>query len=408
MMEQRSTTLRRRRRMRRRLRHLWHTVRRLAGSYVSPLGWLTAAAAAACAIGFAACGWHELLAMAIVLAAMLLAAIVMSLGNTGFGAVIDASRKRVTVGDTVTVTVDVDNPGSTPTATARGDLAIGEMHERFRIPMLAPKQSKRTVIEFTAVGRAALRVGPLRIRKGDPFGLIRHEKELAGEFTVFIHPATVNLNTLNAGLARDLEGQPSGQVVDDDLDFHGLRAYVPGDDVRNVHWLSTAKAGTLMIRQYEATRRTDTSMTLDVNPDDYVDAQEFEMAVAVHASIGVQCLMQNRPLASHASQSHTFPNSPVGFLDWCSTIEPVMDDNPNLADPTLRHSPDASFYYFTVGSLKDLDQIRRMALALPESATCVVLRTDPGAERDVRRYPGFALATIGELNDLPMVMEVLA
>ena len=36
------------------------------------------------------------------------------------------------------------------------------------------------------------------------------------------------LNALNAGIPRDLEGQPSGEVVDDDLDFYGLREYEPG------------------------------------------------------------------------------------------------------------------------------------------------------------------------------------
>ena len=177
--------------------------------------------------------WHELLAIAAVALMMILCAIVLSLGNTGFKASIAVSRRRVTVGDDVHVTVDIDNPGRTPTTTARGDLPLGEAHERFGIPMLAPGQSKQTDIEFTTVSRAVLTVGPLNIRKGDPFGLVRHEKALAERITVYIHPNIVRLNTLNAGVARDLEGQPSGQIVDDDLDFYGLREYEPGDDVRN-------------------------------------------------------------------------------------------------------------------------------------------------------------------------------
>ena len=79
--------------------------------------------------------------------------------------------------------------------------------------MLAPGQSKQTDVEFRTVSRAILPIGPLRIRKGDPFGLVRHEKELADRITVFIHPRTVRLDTLNAGVPRDLEGQPSGQIV---------------------------------------------------------------------------------------------------------------------------------------------------------------------------------------------------
>ena len=358
-----------------------------------------------CAAGFPLVRWHELLAIAAVALMMILCAIVLSLGNTGFKASIAVSRRRVTVGDDVHVTVDIDNPGRTPTTTARGDLPLGEAHERFGIPMLAPGQSKQTDIEFTTVSRAVLTVGPLNIRKGDPFGLVRHEKELADRITVFIHPRTVRLDTLNAGVPRDLEGQPSGQIVDDDLDFYGLREYEPGDDVRNVHWLSSAKTGTLMIRQYEATRRTDTSVTISVNPDEYVNGEEFEMAVSIHSSIGVKCLLQDRPLFCHAGNTHGQPRNAMEFLDNASAIEPDREDNPNLAEGTLKHSPDASFYFFTVGSLKDIEQIKRMTLALPRSASCVVLQASAGANRGIRRFANF---TIGDLDDLPLIMGVLA
>ena len=341
-------------------------VRRFFTSFISPLGWTVVVIGIVCAAGFPLVRWHELLAIAAVALMMILC------------------------------------------ATARRDLPLGEAHERFGIPMLAPGQSKQTDIEFTTVSRAVLTVGPLNIRKGDPFGLVRHEKALAERITVYIHPNIARLNTLNAGVARDLEGQPSGQIVDADLDFYGLREYEPGDDVRNVHWLSSAKTGTLMIRQYEATRRTDTSMTLDVNPQDYVSQEEFEMAVSVHASLGVQCLKQDRPLQTHAGSAHDTPKFPLGFLDDCSAITPRTDDNPNLVESTLRHSPDSSFYFFTVGSLKQLDHIKRMVLALPKSATCLVLQTSPGDVRAIKHFTDFTLATVGSLDDLPLIMEVLA
>ncbi|NMM98821.1 DUF58 domain-containing protein [Bifidobacterium olomucense] len=401
-------TASRHRRAGRTLSRLYRRVRRLLTAYVSPLGWAVTGAGVACLVTFLIVGWHELLAFACVSAVMMCAAILLSLGNTRFHASIEVSSRRVTAGDTVSVIVGIDNAGKTPTATARGDLPIGQVHERFHIPMLAPGQSKQTNVEFRAISRALLTVGPLRIRKGDPFGLIRHEKELAEHITVFIHPKTVRLNPLNAGVPRDLEGQPSGQIVDDDLDFYGLREYEPGDDVRNVHWLSSAKTGSLMIRQYEATRRTDTSVTIDINPDDYTTGEEFELAVSIHSSIGVQCLLQDRPLFAHAGDAHAQPRNAMAFLDDASAIEPDREDNPNLAESTLKHSPDASFYFFTVGSLKNLDHIKRMTLALPRSARCVVLQANAGANRGIRRFANFTLATIGELDDLPMIMGVLA
>lgn len=393
--------------MQRSLRRIKHRIKRLVTSYVSPLGWAVTGLAIASLIAFTILSWHELLTMAIVFACMMVAAIMLSLGNTSFTATIDVSSRRVTVSDTVKVDVCVDNPGRTPTTSARGDLPIGDSHERFAIPMLAAGQSRQTTVEFTAVSRAVLPVGPLSIRKGDPFGLVRHEKKLVDQINVFIHPKTVMLNTLNAGIPRDLEGQPSGEIVDDDLDFYGLREYEPGDDVRNVHWLSSAKTGALMIRQYEATRRTDTALTISVSPDDYVSSDEFELAVSVHASIGVQCLLQNRPVTSHAGTEHIMPRNSTEFLDGCSAISPDISDNPNLAQTTLAHAPDSSFYCITVGRLKNIDEIKHMALALPRSATCVVLQTAIGQPRAIKRYADFTLATVGNLDDLPMIMGVL-
>lgn len=399
--------------MQRSLRRIKHRIKRLVTSYVSPLGWAVTGLAIASLIAFTILSWHELLTMAIVFACMMVAAIMLSLGNTSFTATIDVSSRRVTVSDTVKVDVCVDNPGRTPTTSARGDLPIGDSHERFAIPMLAAGQSRQTTVEFTAVSRAVLPVGPLSIRKGDPFGLVRHEKKLADQINVFIHPKTVMLNTLNAGIPRDLEGHPSGEIVDDDLDFYGLREYEPGDDVRNVHWLSSAKTGALMIRQYEATRRTDTALTISVNPDDYVSSDEFELAVSVHASIGVQCLLQNRPVTSHAGTEHIMPRNSTEFLDGCSVISPDISDNPNLAQTTLAHAPDSSFYYITVGRLKNIDEIKHMALALPpirnlrgtanrhRTATRhqTIRRFHPGDRRKPRRSPndhgGTGMSTTG-------------
>ncbi|EFA22964.1 DUF58 domain-containing protein [Bifidobacterium gallicum] len=391
----------------RRLHRLHRHIRRWLRAYVSPLGWATLALAIMLWVTFGCFGWHELLAAAIVCTVMLLAALVMSLGNTAFDATISVSQLRVSINDEVNVQVDVRNPGSAPTASARADLPMGDMHERFNIPMLGSHQSKHTSVSFKAVTRAVLPVGPLMIRKGDPFGLMRHEHKLAQRVTVFIHPDIVILDRLHAGIPRDLEGNPSGDIVDDDLDFYGLREYEPGDDVRNVHWLSSAKTRTLMIRQFEATRRTDTSITCDVNPDDYPDSRAFELAVSVHASLGVQALREGRPLYMNAGSTHVKPANPTQFLDQCSAIEPDFQDERNLVRGALMFTPDASFYAITVGAFKPLDDIRHMVMALPAAATCLVVQVAPGAPRALHVFPEFTLATVGSLDDLPPVMGAL-
>lgn len=388
------------------VRHVAHAV----NAYVSPLGWAVGLSAAACLGSFAWLGWHELLAFGITAAVMLVFAVVLSLGNTSFTAHLSASSRHVTVGDDLRITIDIDNTGATATASAQGNLPIGDEHEWFGIPMLAPRQAKRTELTFRTMQRAILPIGPLHIRKGDPFGLIRHDRRLAERIIVYIHPKTISLRTVNAGIPRDLEGRPSGQIVDDDLDFHGLREYTPGDDVRNVHWLSSAKTGSLMIRQYEATKRTDTSLTISVNPNGYATAQEFELGVSIHASIGVACLAQHRPVSMHAGTRHVRPRNAMLLLDETSGIAPSRQgqDHLNPVQSTLEHSPDASCYMFVVGSLITVDQLKRATQALPPSARCVVLQASVGAYRSMEQFAHFTLATVGELDDLPLIMEALA
>ena len=163
-----------------------------------------------------------------------------------------------------------------------------------------------------------------------------------------------------------------------------------------------------MIRQYEATRRTDTALTISVNPDDYIDSQEFELAVSVHASIGVQCLRRTGQSPRMPVPRTPFRATPRNFLDGCSGIDPDIDDNPNLAQTTLEHAPDASFYFFTVGEAQNH---RRHQTHGPRTPPLRNLRGASSRNRQpraIKRYSDFTLATVGDLNDLPMIMGVLA
>ena len=46
-------------------------------------------------------------------------------------------------------------------------------------------------------------------------------------------------------------------------------------------------------------------------------------------------------------------------------------------------------------------------MALPPSATCLVLQTSPTEPRTLRRFPDFTLATVNTLDDLPQIMGAL-
>ena len=60
-----------------------------------------------------------------------------------------------------------------------------------------------------------------------------------------------------------------------DLAFHALREYVPGDDLRHVHWRSSARAGELLVRQYHDTRRNHATVVVDADPAAYPDRRRL-------------------------------------------------------------------------------------------------------------------------------------
>lgn len=375
---------------------------------ISPLGWIVFGSGIAALTVFPILGWHELLVIGVTFMALLLMALLLAAGSLRCHATITTDNHRLTAGDVATITVETSNTGIMPLTYIHGDLPIGRLHHPYAITHLAAGRSTRTTLHLRALSRAALTVGPLRMRKGDPFGLIRRDTTAAEPITIFIHPPIVSCNPPHAGLQRDLEGAAYGRVVNDDLDFQGLREYEPGDDLRNIHWLSSAKTGVPMIRQYQATHRTDMSITLGLHPDGYGTTDEFELAVSIYASLSAACITQQRMLSCHAGTRHTQPCNVTVLLDEASAIVQESDDHTDLVDSTLRHSPAASLYCFVFGSNTDLDDIRRMALALPRSADCVMLQADATAQRTVRRLPECALATISRLDDLPLAMEALA
>ena len=77
-------------------------------------------------------------------------------------------------------------------------------------------------------------------------------------------------------------------------EFLNLRDYEPGDDLRRVHWRSTARRQRLMVRQNEARRRTPVLVMLDVRPGGH-DRASFERAVEATASIVNACERAGRP-----------------------------------------------------------------------------------------------------------------
>ena len=378
---------------------------------VTALGRAMALAALVCALAFVPTGWRELLAGVLLGVGMLLLGLLMSLGNLSCSAETSLDQGHLQVGGQAELVLVLTNPGNRSTRRGRIGLTLGQAAVMAPLPALAPGQSHQIRLKLEARSRGVIDLGPVTMEAGDPLGLIRRRRILAGARKLYIHPRTVALPPLEAGLERDLEGDPGPGIVDDDLEFHALRPYAPGDDMKRVHWLSTARAGTLMVRQYEPTLRTRTELILDGQAASYRNADEFELAVEIYASLGCQCLLNGRRLQALApepddSDAHgtTLPTEdPRSFLDACSAIHPRQGgyDSLDRTDASER----TGLTILVTGSLGDRQPSALMGESAQSASPVMLLAADLDAHPSLQAQPGLVNAVLGSIRDLPILLE---
>jgi uncharacterized protein (DUF58 family) len=114
---------------------------------------------------------------------------------------------------------------------------------------LRPGAATRTWYRLPTERRGVLDVGPLTVSRQDPLGLVASSRTYGGATRLWVHPRSHQLLGVPVGAARSLDG-----VVDavqyGSITFHALREYVPGDDLRHVHWRTSARVGELMVREH--------------------------------------------------------------------------------------------------------------------------------------------------------------
>ncbi len=114
--------------------------------------------------------------------------------------------------------------------------------------------------------RGYYRLGPMRLFSGDPLGLFAVDETLRQTSDLIVYPATVALSTFQPP-AADLAG---GEALSRRAQYlttnvSGIREYAPGDSFNRIHWLSTARTGRLMTREFELDPSADIWVFLDLN-----------------------------------------------------------------------------------------------------------------------------------------------
>lgn len=190
------------------------------------------------------------------------------------------------------VELRLTNVGRLPTAILElEDSAPPHLVEQSRF-VLAPLAPGRTVtMHYPVHGRARgrFRIGPLEVRLRDPFGLAVRAEELGTAGEIIVYPPVYELSPgvpLGGHQGSGSEGQPRPLASGEDL--ANIREYVRGDDLRKVHWRSTAHRGKLMVRQDESPQYPQAALLVDLRDERHTGsgpASTFELAVAMTASV---------------------------------------------------------------------------------------------------------------------------
>lgn len=377
---------------------------------IAPLGWgLIVAGGIALAL-WLAFDWAEFAAASAACAIALIAGVPFLFGRAQFRVRVELASPRVTVGEPAVGRVIVRNIAKRASGATRIEMPVGRARASFRMPRLAASTEHDELFTIPTQRRAVLRLGPVSSVRSDPLGALRREVRWTEPTELYVHPRVVRLAAETTGFLRDLEGLPTRDLADDDVSFHALREYVPGDDLRHVHWKATARTQRLMIRQFEQTRRSHTVIVLSCRLDDYAHADEFELAVSMAGSVGLGALHDGRAVTLLHGGRALHAVTAGQLLDHLSGVEldeqaPTLDA---LGRGIAQAAASASVIVFVTGAPTEASVIRTAALRAPLAARSVCLRAVLGGALGRRIIGDVAMVSVPELPALRAAMRAVA
>ena len=400
----------------------FRSVRRMAGRFadraadvVTPLGWTIIALTPLAFIFGYGLGWLELIVTAWASAVLLVIAVVYLIGQTILQVRLQLPQPRTVVGEPVTGELVITNPGRLRTLGLTLEVPVGAALAEIAVPTIAPHSETRQDFTVPASRRGVITVGPVRTVRADPLGLVRREHVWTAASELFVHPRTIGIPSMSTGFVRDLEGHPTRDLTTSDISFHALREYSPGDERRYIHWKSSAKTGTYMVRQFEQTKRSHLVIALSLASVDYASDEEFELAVSVAGSLGARAIRDTRDVTVIVSErTPEFAKRKVFAIKSLSTLsrnrlldELALVEHSEAALPLVDVSrvaggrvPGVSVAFIICGSRTTSAELRAASTTFPLGVEVVAVVCDPETVPGLRQVTGLSIMTIGYLEDL--------
>jgi uncharacterized protein (DUF58 family) len=248
--------------------------------------------------------------------------------------------QRSRVGDEVRMNLLVRNTAASGVPL----FVVEDLYPAFdRVRVAVDRLPPRGEAEIELVRRASKRgeftEGSTILTSGSPFGLARSRRRTVVRSELTVVPRWVELTSFPilepssspSDVLHERARTGAGQ------EYLGIREYRPGDPLRSVHWRSTARAGRLIVREYEQEIASRVGLVMSGSDHGEGPESSFETLVSAVASVGLYALSTGHPV--HAARFGTDGIEYMGepgkhdLLDWLATTAP--HDEP--LDPLVDH-----------------------------------------------------------------------
>jgi uncharacterized protein (DUF58 family) len=355
-------------------------------------------------------GWQELFLIAACCAIALLIAVGFVLGRPGLDVSIELDPARVSVGSPAAGRLTATNRSRARLRQLSVEVPVGAGRATFQLPSLARDASHEELFIVPTERRTVIAIGPPRAVRTDPLGLLRRDAVEQTVVELFVYPRIIDLDMLSAGLQRDLEGQATRDLSTSDLAFHTLRDYVSGDDRRHVHWRSTAKAGRLLVRQFQDTRRSQLTFVVDGSAASYRDENEFELGMSVAGSICVRAVRDQQDVCLVAASHAVTTASPRRILDTLArgTLADRGQELAALVRRAARLASDTTVLMLLTGSVVPFGTLKAAAIYFGPDVKVIAIRVEPDAPPGISRSGEITVLAVRALSDLPLLLNTAA
>jgi uncharacterized protein (DUF58 family) len=219
---------------------------------------------------------------------------------------------RARAGEPVTVRLTITNRSALPTGSLMLEDRLPDRvpgRARFVLDPVRNREVRTVAYRIPGLGRGHYRVGPLRIRLTDPFHMIDLTRSFTTVSDFVVSPVVDPLGSTEPPRSYDGgENAGSHSVGVHGADDASTREYRIGDDLRKIHWKSSARTGALMVRQEERPWQGQATVVLDLRASAHVRSEHrdhgdhrlddsLEWAVSAVASVGSALISAGRDVS---------------------------------------------------------------------------------------------------------------